>query len=118
MPDITETLVPLAKEIPLQYEVLEVGQANGAMAKGGLTKVSQKGAEARLETPVPSLSNLKMRLMGSGGEEIPGTLYAKVLGPAANNDKGVSIRFTSVPPEIASLLCGLTSSREVEDEDS
>ncbi|MGH6804009.1 MAG: PAS domain-containing protein, partial [Methyloceanibacter sp.] len=64
LPETVETLVPLAKEIPLRYEVLEASQVSGKMSEGGLTKVSCKAAEARLETPVPTLSNLKMRLIG------------------------------------------------------
>ncbi len=80
LPETDDALVPLAEEIPLRYEVLEANQTNSEMAKGGLTKVSRKGAEARLETPVPNMSNLKMRLIGSGGKEMPGTLYGKVTG--------------------------------------
>jgi adenylate cyclase len=114
LPETSERLVSLAKQIPLHYEVLEGSRANGATSKGMLVKISCKGAEAQLETPVPPLSNLKMRLMDSGGEEIPGMLYGKVLGPAAQTDKCVSIRFTSVPPEIAALLRGLTSSLDEE----
>ncbi len=107
---MTEILVPLDNEIPLRYEVLESNQVKGKTSEGSLTKVSRKAAEARLDTSVPNLSNLKLRLIGSGGEEIPGTLYAKVMGAAPGNRAGVSIRFTSVPPEIETLLRGLTSS--------
>jgi hypothetical protein len=85
-------------------------------SEGGLTKVSCKGAEARLETPVPTLSNLKMRLIGSGGKEIPGTLYGKVLGAVPGSSTGFSIRFTSVSPEIETLLRGLTASVASADE--
>jgi PAS domain S-box-containing protein len=115
MPETSDALVSLAERIPLHYEVLEGIQANGTTAKGMLTKVSRKGAEAKLDTQVPPLSNLKMRLMNSGGQEIPGMLYGKVLGPAGRGDNCVSIRFTSVPPEIASLLRGLTSDLEAEE---
>lgn len=114
--EAAETLIPLADEIPLRYEVLEANQAGGTMAKGGLTKVSCKGAEARLETPVPNLSNLKMRLIGSGGKEIPGALYGKVLGAVPGSDTVFSIRFTSVSPEIETLLRGLTASVAAGDE--
>lgn len=110
MTEAAETLIPLADEIPLRYEVLDANQAGGKMSKGGLTKVSCKGAEARLETPVPNLSNLKMRLIGSGGKEIRGTLYGKVLGAVPGNTAGFSIRFTSVSPEIETLLRELTAS--------
>ena len=116
MPEAAETLIPLADEIPLRYEVLDANQAGGKMSKGGLTKVSCKGAEARLETPVPNLSNLKMRLIGSGGKEIPGTLYGKVLGAVPGSTAGFSIRFTSVSPEIETLLRGLTASVAAADE--
>jgi adenylate cyclase len=111
----TDTLIPLADEIPLRYEVLDSSQAGGQVAKGGLTKVSRKGAEARLEAPVPNLSNLKIRLIGSGGKEIPGTLYGKVLGAVPGTDTGFSIRFTSVSPEIETLLSGLTASVAAEE---
>ncbi len=109
LPNIVETLIPLPDEIPLRYEVLEANQGSGKMAKGGLTKVSRKGAEARLESPVPPLSNLKMHLIGSAGQEIPGALYGKVLGAVPGSSTGFSIRFTSVPPEIETLLSGLTA---------
>jgi PAS domain S-box-containing protein len=110
LPDPAEALVPLADEIPLRYEVVDGAQLNGEMSKGSLTKVSCKGAEARLENPVPTLSNLKMHLIGSGDKKLPGTLYGKVLGAVPGNDAGVSIRFTSVSPEIETLLRGLTAS--------
>jgi hypothetical protein len=82
------------------------------MSEGSLIKVSRKVAEVRLGTSVANLSNLKMHLTGSGGQEIPGTLYAKVLGAAPGNGTGVTIRFTSVPPEIETMLRGLTSAVE------
>jgi adenylate cyclase len=110
LPETAEALVPLADEIPLRYEVVEASQFGGEMSKGGLTKVSHKGAEARLETPVPTLSNLKMHLIGSEGQEIPGTLYGKVLGAVPGSSTGFSIRFTSASPEVETLLRGLTAS--------
>jgi hypothetical protein len=50
-----------------------------------------------------------MRLLGKNGNELPGTLYGKVLGAGAGNGKDFSIRFTSVSPEIDALLRGLTA---------
>ena len=103
LPDTEETLVPLADEIPLRYEVLDANQASGKIAKGGLTKVSRKGAEARLEAPVPNLSNLKMRLIGSGGKEIPGTLYGKVTGAVPG--AAAALPFASRPSRPRSRRC-------------
>src|SRR6476660_7952081 len=109
LPEAVDTLVPLEDEIPLRYEVVESSQVGGAMSKGVLTKISLKGAEARLESTVPTLSNLKMHLIGSAGEQLPGTIYGKVLGPLRGTSTGVSIRFTSVSPEIDALLRKLTA---------
>jgi len=109
LPEAVDTLVPLEDEIPLRYEVVESSQVGGAMSKVVLTKIFLKGAEARLESTVPTLSNLKMHLIGSGGEQLPGTIYGKVLGPLRGTSTGVSIRFTSVSPEIDALLRKLTA---------
>ena len=49
LPDTAETLVPLADEIPLRYEVVETSQLGGEMSKGGLTKVSPKGGYQRFK---------------------------------------------------------------------
>lgn len=114
--EAAETLIPLADEIPLRYEVLESNQARGKLAKGGLTKVSRKAAEVRLETPVANLSNLKLHLIGSGGQDIPGALYGKVMGAVPGSNIRFFVRFTSVSPEIETLLRGLTASIASTDE--
>jgi PAS domain S-box-containing protein len=102
--EVVDTLVDLKDEIPIRYEVVESSQVGGALSKGVLTRVSLKGAEVGLENPVPALSNLKMHLVGSGGEQLPGTLYGKVIGPLPGTSTGVSLRFTSVSPEIDAFL--------------
>ena len=83
---------------------MEANHLGGESYKGTLTKLSRKWAEVRLEKPVPILSNLKMQLVDSSGLEIPGTLYSKVLGAVPESNTGVSIRFTSVSPELETLL--------------
>jgi PAS domain S-box-containing protein len=102
-----EDLISLACEIAIHYEVLDGGQVTGAAAKGRLLRVSTKCGEVRLEKAVPSFSNLKMRLIGTGGKEVPGTLFAKVLGTLQGTRTDVAIRFTSVPPEIQTFLSSL-----------
>jgi hypothetical protein len=49
-----------------------------------------------------------MHLIRSAGVELPGTLYGKKLGPLRGTSTGVSIRFTSISPEIDALLRKLT----------
>jgi adenylate cyclase len=107
--ETADALVALKDEIPIRYEVVESSQVGGALSQGFLTKVSSKRAEARLKNPVAPLSNLKMHLVGDGGEQIPGTLYGKVVGAVPGSPICFSIRFTSVPPGIETLLAELTS---------
>jgi PAS domain S-box-containing protein len=104
LPEAVDTLVELKEEILLHYEVVESTQVGSALSKGILTKVSLKGAEARLENQVPILSNLKIHLVGNGGEQLPGTIYGKVLGPLQGTSTGVAIRFTSISPEVDTFL--------------
>jgi adenylate cyclase len=114
MTDSSEPLVLLSEEIPLRYEIVEGAQLGSEMSKGSLIKISCKAAEARLDNPVPPLSNLKMRLLGKDGNELPGTLYGKVLGATSGNGKDFSIRFTSVSPEIETLIRAKLSSRKTD----
>ena len=109
LPETTEPLVSLPQEIPLRYQIVEASQFDGGMYNGTLTKVSRKEAEAHLEGPVPALSNLKMRLLGADGQELPGALYGKVLGTAPGDNSGFTVRFTSVPPEIEARLRELSA---------
>jgi PAS domain S-box-containing protein len=108
--EVVDTLIDLKHEIPIRYEVVESSQVGGALSKGVLTRVSLRGAEVGLENPVPTLSNLKMHMASSGEEQLPGTVYAKVLGAVPGSTTRFSIRFTSVPPEIETLLRKLIGS--------
>ena len=102
--ETSESLVTLPEEIPLRYEVVESSQVGVESHRGALTKLARKSAELRLEAPVPPLSNLKMRLLGSDGKELPGTLYGKVVASVPGSSSRYSVRFTSVPPEIDAAL--------------
>jgi PAS domain S-box-containing protein len=104
LPEKPEALVTLAEEIPFMYEIVEASHLGGETHKGKLTKLSLKAAEARLETRVPNLSNLKMRLIGPEGQETLGTLYAKVVGETAGSGMDFSLRFTSISPEAETLF--------------
>jgi adenylate cyclase len=106
LPETTEALVLLAAEIPFRYAIVEGDRLSGEMFKGRLTKLSRTGAEACLQNPVPTLSGLKMYLLGTEGEEIPGALYGKVVGRTPGSSTSFSIRFTSMSLEIRTFLAG------------
>jgi len=110
LPETKDSLVSLPQEIPLRYTVVEGDHLSGEMFTGSFVKLSAKGAEARLEHPVAPLSNLKMHLIGSNGEEIPGALYGKVVGTPPESPTTFSVRFTSMPPEVETFLHRLLSS--------
>jgi PAS domain S-box-containing protein len=114
--DAAEPLVSLPKAVRFRYEVVEGSSTDGAAGEGSLTKLATKTAEARLDGPVPELSNLKMRLAGAAGEEIPGAVYAKIVGTAPGSDIDVSLRFTSVAPESEKVLRALLKSKPAEAE--
>jgi adenylate cyclase len=110
LPETTEALAPLIEKIPFRYEIVEASHLGGEVYKGTLTKLSLKAAEARLENPVPTLTNLKMHLIGTDVQEIPGTLYAKVVGTVGSSTD-FSFRFTSVSPEVETFLRVLLAQR-------
>jgi adenylate cyclase len=104
LPEPAEELVSLTEGIPVVCTVVESSHPAGDSCRGTLTKLSRKGAEAHLENPVETFSNLEIRLAGNEGETIPGALYGKVMGVVPGADTDVSICFTSVPPEIDSFF--------------
>jgi len=104
LPESTDAVVPLAEEIPVTWAVVEGSQLAGEVFRGCLTKLSPRAAEARLDAPVATLSNLRMNLVDPAGQEMPGAFYGKVVGTVAGSDTAVCVRFTSVPPEIEALL--------------
>jgi adenylate cyclase len=107
LPEVADELVSLPERIPIVYAVVESSRSSGDLSRGTLTKLSRKGAEARLENPVETFSNLEIRLTGSEGETMPGAFYGKVMGVIPGADMNVSICFTSVPPEIDSFFRAL-----------
>jgi adenylate cyclase len=108
---LTETvdaLVSLTNGIPVRYEILETEHPSAEMFEGCFTKLSAKAAEAKLSSPVPALSNLRMHVIGADGEPMPGSLYGKVMGPANGTGTDFALRFTSVSPEIEAFLAQQT----------
>lgn len=107
LPDTMQELVPLTATVPLKYEIVEANYLSGQSHSGTLTKLSPKMAEVRLEKPIAILSDLKIQFSGQDGKDVPGALYAKVVGVDPGSSDGFSIRFTSSSPEIEAFLHGL-----------
>ena len=114
LPETQDAPVPLPQEIPFRYTVVEGDHLSGVIFKGSFVKLSAKGAEGRLENPVPLLTNLKMHLIRNNGEEIPGALYGKVVGKLPEGSAAFSVRFTSMSPELETFLHRLLAQRSPE----
>jgi adenylate cyclase len=108
LPEREERLLPLHGEIPLQYTVLEGKHLGRTVFTGAFVQLSAKGGEVRSEYPVSSLSDIKIRLLGPTGEEVVGDLYAKIVGKPTDRRASFAVRFTSIPPEVATFLHNLS----------
>jgi adenylate cyclase len=97
-------MLELQNPVPFNGLILEGDLQNDVAFNGYLTKLSPKRAEGRLEIPVSALSNLKMRLNGEDGHEIPGALYGKVMTTGVGGKCDVVIHFTSMSREIEIYL--------------
>jgi adenylate cyclase len=104
LPERAVTLVRLPQAIPLQFTLLEGKQLGDALCTGSLVKLSAKDGEVRSDHAVEPWSNIKLQLMSNNGEELPGDLYAKVMGPIPEGSHGFAVHFTSVPPEVAAFF--------------
>jgi adenylate cyclase len=80
------------------------------MLKGSLVKLSAKGAEVSSQTSVVPLSNIKFNLLTLNNlESVSEDIYAKVLEKETNNGN-FCIHFTSLPPDVESMLNDLYES--------
>jgi adenylate cyclase len=108
LPHATDVLLPLEQAVSLEYTILEGKHAVGNLFQGVLTRLSASGAELQTEHALDLLTNLKLHLQpGRDRAPVSGDLYAKVLKKVAEQEDHFLIRFTSVPPEVATVLASL-----------
>jgi adenylate cyclase len=101
LPESTVVLVSLPQAVPLQFTLLDGKHVADTLFTGSLVRLSTKDGAVRSDHPVESWSNIKIQLMSSNGEELPGDLYAKVMGALAEEQPGFAVHFTSIPPQVA-----------------
>lgn len=108
LPQLTDVLLPLEQSVSLEYTVLEGKHAVGNLFQGVLTQLSNSSAELKTDHTLDLLTNLKLHLQtGRDRAPISGDLYAKVLKKVADREDHFLIRFTSIPPEVATVLASL-----------
>ena len=97
-------LVTLTQKVPLWYTILEGKHVGKKGLEGLLVRLSKKCAEIAFEEPVELLTNLKMNLGGVYEELAVKDFYAKVIERSGKDGHSYLVRFTSVPPEVASYF--------------
>jgi adenylate cyclase len=107
LPDSADTLASLPEAIPLQFSLLDGKLMGDTVFTGSLVKLSAKDGEVRSEHAIETWSDIKIQLMSDKGEELPGDLYAKVMGALPEGSQGFAVHFTSVPPEVAAFFARL-----------
>jgi adenylate cyclase len=107
LPERTVALVSLPQAIPLQFTLLEGKHMGDTLFTGSLVKLSAKDGEVRSDYAVEPWSNIKLQLMSNNGEELPGDLYAKVMGALTEDAPGFAVHFTFIPPEVATFFQSL-----------
>ncbi len=104
LPKAKETFTPLEHPIPLKYTVLEGKHMVGTLFAGTLVKLSPNGGVIQTESPLSPLSNIKINLFMDDSGESEGDLYAKVLELEDEQTHFVCLRFTAVPPDVATMF--------------
>jgi adenylate cyclase len=99
-----DTLLSLPQAIPLRFTLLEGKHMGDTLFTGSLVKLSAKEGEVLSEDAVETWSNINIQLMSNNGEELPGDLYAKIMGPLSEGSRGFAVHFTSIPPEVAAFF--------------
>jgi len=103
--DIKEAdLAVLTRNVPVKCRVLGGNPDAEGWCDGLIVCLSDKSAEIESETPFEPLANIKMVLGGVPEELAKKAFYSKVIECTDSINKRYRIRFTSVPPEIASYF--------------
>ena len=105
LPEKVETVLQeLQQPVSILFTILE-GKHSGADLHGGvMVKLKGKEAEIRGNVAVDKLSNLKISLLDSDGQEAASDLYAKVIRNLQENPPTFRVNFTSIPPEAVAFL--------------
>jgi len=97
-------LVVLTQKLPLWYTILE----GKHLGEGGLecfvVRLSKESAEIVLDEPIEQLTNLKLNLKDVYEELAVKDFYGKITELSGKDGNRCLIRFTSVPPEVASYF--------------
>jgi class 3 adenylate cyclase/HAMP domain-containing protein len=97
-----EKLVPLPERLPVHLDRIRDKVVIDTLTGAWLTHLSETGALTLYEGELAEWEDVRLYLLDSDGQQLPGRIYGKVtaLGPGADGFQQASVRFTSVGPEI------------------
>jgi adenylate cyclase len=100
LPDHSESIRNLAREVPFHYGVLSDIHGEVSFLLGNLVGLAPGAAELRLEAPLEPLTLLTLRFLSATGKDIPGVVNARVLDPGPRTDGLALVRLGSLPQAI------------------
>ncbi|MFZ2491154.1 MAG: adenylate/guanylate cyclase domain-containing protein [Thermoanaerobaculia bacterium] len=101
LPERVENFVDLPEPVVVRFAVLEGKHVGDMDIPGTFKSLSMAGAVLVAEVATPPLTNLKLRVIGLSGGEIPSDLYGKVIGV---DERGAILTFTSTPPDVGGFF--------------
>jgi adenylate cyclase len=100
----TQKMTGLQREVPVVCTPIEDKSMVGEWLEGALVELSREAAKIRVDTPLPSLTNIALRLRGVDERLGVTNFYAKVTEEAKDGSGTCTVSFTSVPLEISAYL--------------
>ena len=104
LPERVENFVDLKSPLIVRFAVMEEKHVGELKLEGAIRSLSLMGGVLQTSEKLAPLMNLKMRVIGTSGGEIPADLYAKVF---AVDERGPVLAFTSIPPEVGNCIKGV-----------
>jgi sigma-B regulation protein RsbU (phosphoserine phosphatase) len=107
-------MIKLEAPIDIVYNRISKKTLKDEAAGGRITHMGPKSARLELENPVACWEDLKIRLLAGEDSARAGEIYGKVVClEGAGGGEEVTIRFTSVTPDLYKELAGKTGSDTV-----
>ena len=97
-------LITLVRPIPLLCHVIGGKHVNQAGFSSSVIRLSDKGAELKLNHSVDILTNLKMNLKDVPTDLARKDFYGKVISRSSEDDSKYIVRFTATAPEVIAYL--------------
>ncbi|MCP4701596.1 MAG: response regulator [Gammaproteobacteria bacterium] len=105
LPEKTEVeLMPLHSPLTVQFTILSEKHMGEVMHTGSLVKLDRMIAEIHTDATANRLTDIKLSLFDTHGNEITSDLYGKIIKCFSTPASAIQVHFTSMPPEAKSFF--------------